>query len=104
MGHVRGRCVLAMPGHWYYDVAALRRDYGTLRDYQTPKEHHPNSIMSLSSTERAGRGSQEGDIVGRVILHGKRKLWGQPNRHYHYGLLAGDNTLNLLCVACRCAT
>jgi len=33
-----------------------------------------------------------------VILHGKKHLWGQPNRHYHEGLQSGDNTLNLLCV------
>jgi hypothetical protein len=24
----------AMPVHWYYDVAALHRDFGTLRDYR----------------------------------------------------------------------
>lgn len=24
---------LAMPVHWYYDVAALHRDFGTIRDY-----------------------------------------------------------------------
>ena len=54
--------------------------------------------MSLSSTGAAGRGSQQGEVVGSVILHGKKHLWGQPNRHYHYGLRSGDNTLNLLCV------
>ena len=37
-------------------------------------------------------------MVGSVILHGKKHLWGQPNRHYHEGLQSGDNTLNLLCV------
>jgi ADP-ribosylglycohydrolase len=89
---------LAMPVHWYYDVAALQRDFGTLRDYQTPKDYHPSSIMSLASTGAAGRGSQKGEVVGSVIMHGKKHLWGQPNRHYHYGLQSGDNTLNLLCV------
>jgi ADP-ribosyl-[dinitrogen reductase] hydrolase len=88
---------LAMPVHWYYDVAALRRDFGTIRDYQAPKDHHPSSIMTLASTGRAGRGSQEGEVVGGVILHGKKRLWGRPNTHYHQGLRAGDNTLNLLC-------
>ena len=90
--------VLAMPVHWYYDVAALQRDFGTVLDYQVLREHHPSSIMSLANTGAAGRGSQEGEVVGRVILHGKKHLWGQPNRHYHAGLQAGDNTLNLLCV------
>ncbi len=88
---------LAMPAHWYYDIAALQRDFGTLRDYQAPTPVHPNSIMSHSSTGHAGRGAQQGDVVGDVILHGKKQLWGQPNRHYHHGLRAGDNTLNLRC-------
>ena len=88
---------LAMPAHWYYDVAALRRDFGTLRDYQSPPDYHPNSILQLASTDRAGRGAQQGEIVGRLILHDKKDLWEQPNRHYHHGLQAGDNTLNLLC-------
>ena len=89
---------LAMPAHWYYDVAALRRDYGLIRDYQAPHEHHPNSIMSLASTGRAGRGSQEGEVVGGLILKGKKGYWGRPHTHYHRGMRRGENTLNLLCV------
>lgn len=89
---------LAMPAHWYYDVAVLRRDYGLIRDYQAPREHHPNSIMSLASTGRAGRGSQEGEVVGGLILKGKKGYWGRPHTHYHRGMRPGDNTLNLLCV------
>ncbi len=89
---------LAMPVHWYYDVAALQRDFGVVRDFQGPKEFHPNSIMSLANTGNAGRGSQEGEVVGSVILQGKKHLWGRRHRHYHEGLQAGDSTLNLLCV------
>ncbi len=89
---------LAMPVHWYYDVAALQQDFGIVRDFQTPKDFHPNSIMPLASTGNAGRGSQEGEVVGSVILQGKKHLWGRRHRHYHEGLQAGDNTLNLLCV------
>ena len=89
---------LAMLAHWYYDVGALRRDYGLIRDYQAPHEHHPNSIMSLASTGRAGRGSQEGEVVGGLILKGKKGYWGRPHTHYHCGMRRGDNTLNLLCV------
>ena len=63
---------LAMPAHWYYDIVTLQRDYGTIRDYQAPKAYHPSSIMSLASTGRAGRGNQQGEVVGRVILHGKK--------------------------------
>lgn len=88
---------LAMPVHWYYNIAALWQDFGQIRDYQAPKAHHPNSIMALANTGKAGRGSQEGDIVGDVILKGKKHHWGQANRHYHQGMQAGDNTLNLLC-------
>jgi len=88
---------LAMPVHWYYNIAALWQDFGQIRDYQAPKEHHPNSIMALANTAKAGRGTQDGNIVGSVILKGKKQHWGQANRHYHQGMQAGDNTLNLLC-------
>ena len=49
---------LAMPVHWYYNVAALQRDFGTIRDYQAPKDFHPNSILSPASLSRGRRGSQ----------------------------------------------
>lgn len=88
---------LAMPVHWYYNIAALWQDFGQLSDYQAPKAHHPNSIMALANTSKAGRGTQEGDIVGNVILKGKKHHWGPANRHYHQGMQAGENTLNLLC-------
>ena len=88
---------LAMPVHWYYNIAALWQDFGQIRDYQAPKAHHPNSIMALANTGKAGRGSQVGDIIGEVILKGKKHHWGQPDHHYHQGMKAGDNTLNLLC-------
>lgn len=88
---------LAMPVHWYYNIAALWQDFGQICDYQAPKAKHPSSIMPLASTGKAGRGSQAGDIVGNVILKGKKQFWGLPNGHYHQGMRAGDNTLNLLC-------
>jgi ADP-ribosylglycohydrolase len=88
---------LAMPVHWYYNIAALQRDFGVIRDYQPPKAEHPSSIMALANTGKAGRGTQDGNVVGDVILLGKKHHWGQANRHYHQGMQAGDNTLNLLC-------
>ena len=88
---------LAMPVHWYYNIAALQRDFGVIRDYQPPKAVHPSSIMALANTGKAGRGTQDGNVVGDVILLGKKHHWGQANRHYHQGMQAGDNTLNLLC-------
>lgn len=88
---------LAMPVHWYYNIAALQRDFGVIRDYQPPKSEHPSSIMALANTGKAGRGTQDGNVVGDVILLGKKHHWGKANRHYHQGMQAGDNTLNLLC-------
>ncbi len=80
-------------------------------------EDHPSSIMSLHSTDAGGRrratskvphagqyGSSsknaydvEGEVVGDIILKGKRALWGGSRTHYHHGLQAGDNTLNAYC-------
>ena len=88
---------LAMPAHWYYDVAALRRDFGTLRDYQITARPPPQLDHAAGQYRPCGARSQQGEVVGRLILHDKKHLWGQANRHYHHGLQAGDNTLNLLC-------
>jgi ADP-ribosylglycohydrolase len=77
---------LAMPVHWYYDTAALRRDYGTVDQLLAPKNPHPGSIFWRSSYK------------GRIdILHDKKQFWGPQGRgvHYHQGMKAGDNTLNL---------
>ena len=41
---------LVMPVHLYYNIAELKQDFGEIRDYQVPKDHHPNSIMALSNT------------------------------------------------------
>ena len=40
---------LAMPVHWYYDRAALMRDYGEVRDMVAPRNPHPDSILFRSS-------------------------------------------------------
>jgi len=88
---------LGMPAHWYYSVGDLQRHYGKITDFVAPKEPHPGSIMSLSSTGGGGRGGQRGSIIGDVINHGKKHLWGQRGIHYHHGMRAGENTLNALC-------
>ena len=50
-------------------------------------------ILPLTSGG-GGRGSDQGSIVGDVILHGKKKYWMRGgNFHYHLGLEAGENTL-----------
>jgi len=77
---------LAMPVHWYYDRAALRRDYGEPDRYLAPKNPHPDSILWRSRyTAPNARGE---------ILHEQAAYWGRPGVHYHQFLAAGENTLN----------
>jgi ADP-ribosyl-[dinitrogen reductase] hydrolase len=87
---------LSMPVHWYYSPSDITRDFGRITDFQAPKERHPSSIMQLSNTGGAGRGGQQGSIIGDVINHGKKQFWGKPNMHYHQGMKAGENTLNAI--------
>ena len=77
---------LAMPVHWYYDRAALCRDYGTVDHFMAPKNPHPGSILWRSSYQPvSGRGD---------ILREQAQYWGQRDVHYHQFLKAGENTLN----------
>ena len=78
---------LAMPVHWYYDRAALRRDYGVVRDYLAPRNPHPDSILGRSKYVPL---NTRGDI-----LHDQAQYWGKHGIHYHQFLQAGENTLNL---------
>ena len=78
---------LSMPVHWYYDRAALLRDYGIVHDYLPPKNPHPGSILWRSEYHPL---NQRGDI-----LHEQAQYWGQRGIHYHQFLRAGENTLNL---------
>ena len=77
----------AMPVHWYYDRAALLRDYGVVRDYVAPRNPHPDSILWRSEYKPL---NERGDI-----LHEQVQYWGQRGIHYHQFLRAGENTLNL---------
>ncbi len=78
---------LAMPAHWYYDRAALHRDYGVIRDYVAAKSPHADSILWRSEYTPL---NERGDI-----LHDQAQYWGQRGIHYHQFLRAGENTLNL---------
>lgn len=79
---------IAMPVHWMYDLRQLQADYGTITGYTKPKDKFVGSIMNLSNTGGGGRGSDKGDIVGNVILHGKKQYWVRGgNFHYHLGTL-----------------
>ncbi len=48
---------VAMPVHWFYDTRVLLSEYGRITEYVAPKDTFPNSIMNLSSTGGAGRGT-----------------------------------------------
>jgi hypothetical protein len=87
---------LAMPAHWYYDTGLLRRTFGRIEGLLDAPKELPGSILNKSNTGGPGRGGFEGDLVGSVILHGKKHFWARDRAiHYHYGLKAGDNTLDL---------
>lgn len=94
---------LAMPVHWYYNPQDILKAFpGGITKLEAAPDHHPSSIMSLHSTAGGGRGAQKNseapqEIIGQVILKGRRKYWGQPNQHYHRGMQAGENTLNAHC-------
>ncbi|WP_319549756.1 ADP-ribosylglycohydrolase family protein [Desulfogranum marinum] len=93
---------LAMPVHWYYNPMDILEAFpGGIQKFEDAPENHPSSIMSLHSTAKGGRGKQAcaggREIVGEVILKGKRAAWGLPNQHYHQGMKAGENTLNAHC-------
>eukprot|EP00931_Biecheleriopsis_adriatica_P101727 TRINITY_DN76808_c0_g1_i1.p1 TRINITY_DN76808_c0_g1~~TRINITY_DN76808_c0_g1_i1.p1 ORF type:complete len:382 (+),score=77.25 TRINITY_DN76808_c0_g1_i1:50-1147(+) len=87
---------LAMPTHWFYGGQGQVRQVfgGDITGYQKPPEYFPGSIMALSSTGGAGRGSNDGDIIGSVINHGKKKYWERGGaNHYHCTLEPGETTL-----------
>eukprot|EP00037_Helgoeca_nana_P005609 m.52773 g.52773 ORF g.52773 m.52773 type:complete len:420 (+) comp16581_c0_seq2:539-1798(+) len=81
-----------LPPHFRH--SQLRTDFGSLKGYAAPKEKLRGSILSLSSTSGGGRGSFDGNIIGDVINHGKRKYWGRgADYFYHCTLKKGENTL-----------
>ncbi len=76
---------LAMPAHWYYDRAALRRDYGAIDRFREPRSPHPDSILWRSRYDPI---NEKGEI-----LHDQAVWWGRRGIHYHQFLEAGENTL-----------
>jgi len=77
---------VAMPVHWYYDRAALDRDYGVIEGYLAPRSPHPDSILWRSSWTPP---SPKFDI-----LRDQAAFWGKRGVHYHQFLAAVENTLN----------
>lgn len=94
---------LAMPVHWYYNPMDIFRQFrGGVTGFEAAPAFHPSSIMSLHSTQKGGRGphaanDEQRELVGEVILKGRRQYWDKPNQHYHHGMPAGENTLNAYC-------
>eukprot|EP00747_Dinoflagellata_sp_TGD_P028751 gnl/TRDRNA2_/TRDRNA2_133457_c0_seq2.p1 gnl/TRDRNA2_/TRDRNA2_133457_c0~~gnl/TRDRNA2_/TRDRNA2_133457_c0_seq2.p1 ORF type:complete len:434 (+),score=47.50 gnl/TRDRNA2_/TRDRNA2_133457_c0_seq2:148-1302(+) len=87
---------MASPTHWFYGGRnQVRMTYGgDITEYRKPVELLRGSIMSLSNTGGAGRGSNDGDIIGSIINHGKKQYWERgAGYHYHCTLDAGENTL-----------
>merc|ERR1719498_1542589 len=85
-----------MPSHWYYGGSGqVNRDYGgPIKGYVKPKKNLSGSIMNLSNTGGGGRGSDRGEIIGKVINHGKKEFWtASGSYHYHCTLQKGENTL-----------
>ena len=79
---------LAMPVHWYYDTAALDRDYPDLSAdrYLGPRDPHADSILWRSHwTPPSPRVD---------ILREQAAFWGRRGVHYHQFLEPGGNTLN----------
>ena len=92
---------VAMPVHWYYDRAALDRDYPALADPQTPlgylapRNPHPDSILWRSQWTPPD--------AKHDILRDQARFWGVRGVHYHQFLAAGENTLNFRLAVELCA-
>lgn len=94
---------LAMPVHWFYNPLDIYKAFpGGIKKFEAAPVFHPSSIMNLHSTNAGGRGIQKSgstpQVVGDIILKGKHQYWGIANQHYHRGMSAGENTLNLYCM------
>lgn len=87
---------VSMPVHWYYDQAALDRDYPRLADpvargrdaspYLAPRHPHTGSILWRSQWTPPSPAFD--------ILRDQARYWGRRDVHYHQFLEPGDNTLN----------
>jgi hypothetical protein len=80
---------------YYGGARQIRAEFGgAITKMEKSRSTFRGSIMNLSNTGGAGRGSDKGSIVGDVINHGKRDYWMRGNdSHYHVTLEAGENTL-----------
>lgn len=83
---------LAMPVHWYYTPRTIERDFGPdgVQFYEKPLHPHPDAFAYSMTYEGTI------DIFHGVERHiRKEKPPPEENVHYHYGLQAGDITLQM---------
>jgi ADP-ribosyl-[dinitrogen reductase] hydrolase len=106
---------LAMPAHWFYNTANISKYLGgEVQDYLDPPDKHVESSLTGAryrpDVEEANRHGRKFDILHdhlpfydttyndfaagdfKIDENGVVKI--SHRYHYHYGLKAGDNTLN----------
>jgi len=83
---------LSMPVHWCYDQSDMKEKYGEIRDYMPAPDTVDNTIM-YNHWESNKHSSN--DLIGVHINHGKESFWEKMYTHYHQGMKAGENTLNV---------
>lgn len=108
---------LAMPTHWYYNLANIQADFpGGVRGYEAARHPHPEAFMlgrpykpDVATAKRLGRpfdilheharyyttsysefGIVRGDTDGET---GNAIAASDERYHYHHGLAAGENTV-----------
>ncbi|TVQ98874.1 MAG: ADP-ribosylglycohydrolase family protein [Spirochaetaceae bacterium] len=108
---------LAMPAHWYYSLANIKRDFGGgITGFVDPPHPHPEAFMVGMSyrpdLDTAKQLQRPYDILHdhvrfydttyaplgiklseRESEHGNAVAAEKERYHYHHGLTAGDNTV-----------
>jgi ADP-ribosyl-[dinitrogen reductase] hydrolase len=106
---------LAMPAHWYYNTSNIPKVFdGPVDGYKTPPDNHAEAFMvgakyhpDLEAAKKYGR---KYDILHKHVKFydtsyndfrksgferdDKGVIRSKDRYHYHYGLKAGENTLN----------
>ena len=81
---------LAMPVHWYYDRAALARDYGQVASYLAPRNPHPDSILWRSSYTALNARGDNPPRAGALLGPARRPLSPVPRRGRKHAQLPTD--------------
>ncbi len=107
---------LCMPAHWYYRLDYLKRDFGSITQYNDAPHPHPESFMvgnayhpNVAKAKELGRSYDilhehirfydtsynhiNIQIAERAGEHANAMPTLNERYHYHHGLKAGANTL-----------